>query len=168
MILAADVNVSEMFAALIRYAENRGRMIPETLTIYETKRAITQKITSNTSDVATTSVAFRVLVTNVYLRQLHTSQFSTRLLRKHNLFSVQQIVTFWWRAVLSPRTERKTQSQHAAVNNIKSLTKQWTQQFFHEQYKYTTHKKHITTFTTNTTREPPGERNDQPLPYAPA
>lgn len=116
-------------------------MIPATLTSYETKWAVTQKITSNISDVATTSASFRVLVTNVYLRQLYTSRFSTRLLRKHNLFSIQQIVTFWWRAVLSPRTVRKTQSQHVAVHNIKSLTKQWTQQFFHEQYKYIKHKK---------------------------
>jgi len=44
----ADVDVSELSAVLIFYVEIRGRMISITLTIYETKGAVTQKITTYT------------------------------------------------------------------------------------------------------------------------
>jgi len=72
------VDVSEISAVLTFYVENRGRMITKTLTIYETKSAVTQKITFRSRQL---QVSFTVLTTNIYFRQMYTSRFSTGLLR---------------------------------------------------------------------------------------
>jgi hypothetical protein len=68
VIPGADVDVSEMSAVLIFYVENRGRMISKTLTIYETKGAVTQKITIYTFRSRQLQVSFTVLITDVYTK----------------------------------------------------------------------------------------------------
>ena len=65
-----------MSAVLIFYAENKRRMISKPLTIYETKGAVTQKITTYTFRSRQLQVSFTVLITNIYFRQLYTSRFN--------------------------------------------------------------------------------------------
>lgn len=67
MVPEADVDVSEMSAVFNFYLENRDRMISKTLTIYETKGAVTHKITTYTFTMRQLQVSFIVLVNNVYL-----------------------------------------------------------------------------------------------------